>query len=115
MTRIYLSARGWGDYSPVEWTGDLDRPEAEIVAECQVLLARAVDVDEPTQSDEQIGVKILLARQALADAPRHAAEDAGNRSAREAGRQKWARADYIAACEEFARLWPAENDAGLLP
>ena len=94
MTRIYLSARGWGDYSPVEWTGDLDRPEAEIVAECQVLLARAVDVDEPTQSDEQIGVKILLARQALADAPRHAAEIAAHEAKRE-------RDGYCRRCESY--------------
>ena len=39
--RIYLSSRGWGDYSPVEWVGDITRPAAEIEAECAAALAPA--------------------------------------------------------------------------
>lgn len=35
-----------------------------------------------------------------------ASRDAGNRSMRNAGRTVWGEADYIAACECSARLWP---------
>jgi hypothetical protein len=61
---IHLSGRGWGDYSPVEWTGDIRRPDAEIVAECHKLLDGANDIDEP-QTDEQIAGKITEAREDL--------------------------------------------------
>jgi hypothetical protein len=37
---------------------------------------------------------------------RAAAQDAGNRSMREAGRAKWSRADWVVAWNEFDRLWP---------
>ena len=40
-----------------------------------------------------------------------AATDAGDRSARKAGRKVWGNADYRAACLEFLRLWPAERPA----
>ena len=39
-----------------------------------------------------------------------AATDAGDRSMRSAGRDVWNSADYYAACAEFERLWPLEND-----
>ena len=55
---IYLSSRGWGDYSPVEWIGDVRRPVAEIVVECQRILAGGHDVDTPNQSPEEIAKKI---------------------------------------------------------
>jgi len=42
---IRLASRGWGDYSPVTWTGDIRRPDAEIIAECEAALACASDVD----------------------------------------------------------------------
>lgn len=61
---IHLSGRGWGDYSPVEWTGDIRRPDTEIIAECRELLDNASDVDEP-QADEQIAGKLAQARAAL--------------------------------------------------
>jgi hypothetical protein len=35
-----------------------------------------------------------------------AAQDAGNRHMRAAGRSKWAVADWNHACETFTRLWP---------
>jgi hypothetical protein len=40
-----------------------------------------------------------------------AAWDAGNRSARAAGRAEWDEQDWNAAAEEFERLWP-EAGAG---
>ena len=39
-----------------------------------------------------------------------ASMDAGNRSARKAGRQAWAREDLAASTAEFDRLWPPERD-----
>lgn len=38
-----------------------------------------------------------------------AATDEGNRSMRVAGRSKWSRKDYNAACRKFAELWPEEG------
>ena len=35
MVTIYLSSRGWGDFSPCEWRGDITRPDTEILAECR--------------------------------------------------------------------------------
>jgi hypothetical protein len=61
---IYLSGRGWGDYSPVEWTGDVRRPDAEIIAECRAMLDRSSDLDDP-QTDEQIAGKLTQARATL--------------------------------------------------
>lgn len=60
--RIYLSSRGWGDYSPVEWLGDITRPDAEIISECKQRLAAAYDVDHPNQSDDELLAKIAKAR-----------------------------------------------------
>lgn len=36
--------------------------------------------------------------------------DAGNRSMRKAGRDKWDQEDYNAAVDEFNRLWPIERE-----
>lgn len=52
--RIYLSSRGWGDYSPVEWIGNITRPATEIFAECKHLLETGYDVDRPDLPDEKI-------------------------------------------------------------
>jgi len=71
---IYLSSRGWGDYSGLEWTGDQRRADAEILAECKHLLATGHDVDESKQTDEQILSKIASARARKADEPRRAKE-----------------------------------------
>jgi len=74
---IYLSSRGWGDFSPVEWRGDITRPDAEILAECREWLAKSHDVDQPFQSDDEIMGKISRAREKWATAPaRKAARDA---------------------------------------
>ena len=69
ITTVTLSSRGWGDYSPVVWTGDIDRADADILAECRQLLATERDVDDRNQSDADILAKIAAARQELADAP----------------------------------------------
>ena len=45
---IHLSSRGWGDYSPVTWRGDITRPDADIEAECLAALSASNDVDDPS-------------------------------------------------------------------
>lgn len=60
--RIYLSSRGWGDYSSLEWVGDITRPDSEIIKECKELLANGHDVDKPNQSDDDILKRIKEAR-----------------------------------------------------
>lgn len=62
---IYLSSRGWGDYSSVQWTGDVTRPDSEIVAECRALLAAGHDVDNRDQTEEQLLAKIAKAREGV--------------------------------------------------
>lgn len=69
ITTVTLSSRGWGDYSPCEWEGDISRPDAEILAECRRLLSTEQDVDDRDQTDAAILAKIAAARQELADAP----------------------------------------------
>lgn len=59
---IYLASRGWGDYSGVEWSGDITRPTAEILAACKAKLEAATDVDiMPT--DAEIETMIRAARE----------------------------------------------------
>jgi hypothetical protein len=67
--RIYLSSRGWGDFSPCEWVGNITRPDAEILAECRHQLASGHDVDQPNQSDDEIMAKIVKARADWKTAP----------------------------------------------
>lgn len=64
MTRfsVHLSSRGWGDFSPVQWVGDISTDESAIVADCQALLASEHDADEPSQSDEKILAKVRKAK-----------------------------------------------------
>jgi hypothetical protein len=59
---IYLSSRGWGDYSACEWTGDITRTDAEILAECRTQLQTGHDVDRAGQGDDEILSKITIAR-----------------------------------------------------
>lgn len=66
---IYLSSRGWGDFSAAEWTGDITRPDAEILAECRDRLSRGDDIDQPNQGDEEILDKIRKAREDWEAAP----------------------------------------------
>ena len=68
IVKIYLSSRGWGDYSPVEWIGDITRPDAEIIAECQYMIETGHDVDK-NLSDAEIKEKITAAREAWETAP----------------------------------------------
>jgi hypothetical protein len=62
--KIHLSTRGWGDYSSVEWHGDITRPDAEIIEECQKLLKSENDVDIANQTDAEILKKIMDGRTA---------------------------------------------------
>lgn len=68
IVKIYLSSRGWGDYSPVEWIGDITRPDAEIIVECQHMIETGHDVDK-NLSDAEIKEKITAAREAWETAP----------------------------------------------
>jgi len=66
---IHLCTRGWGDFSPVEWLGDIERPENEIVAECRALLHRAHDVDHVLTDDQILAaVKEAKAKPTRAEA-----------------------------------------------
>jgi hypothetical protein len=65
---IKLSTRGFGEYSPVAWTGDINRTDAEIIAECKDLLAKGHDVDNRNQSDDEILAKIKAERERIATA-----------------------------------------------
>ena len=69
ITTVTLSSRGWGDYSPCAWSGDISRPDADILAECRRLLSTERDVDDRDLTDDDILAKIAAARQELADAP----------------------------------------------
>lgn len=62
QVKIYLSSRGWGDYSSLEWIGDITRSDAEILDECLHMLATGHDVDTPDQSDIDVLLKIESAR-----------------------------------------------------
>lgn len=60
--RIYLSSRGWGDYSACEWEGDITRPDADILAECRHELIAGHDVDRRNLTDAEIVEAIKMAR-----------------------------------------------------
>ncbi|HDL19921.1 MAG TPA: hypothetical protein ENH40_06755 [Nitrospirae bacterium] len=62
LVTIYLSSRGWGDFSPCEWHGDITRPDAEILGECRDALNSEHDVDIVNQSDDEIMSKIVETR-----------------------------------------------------
>jgi hypothetical protein len=77
QVRIYLSSRGWGDYSACEWVGDITRQDDEILAECKRLLTTGHDVDQYNQPDDEIMAKIIKARSDWDTAPaRKAAKEA---------------------------------------
>lgn len=77
--RIYLSSRGWGDYSACECVCDITLPDDEILAECKHALATGHDVDQPNQTDEEIMSKIKDARDKWETAPaRKAAREAAD-------------------------------------
>lgn len=90
VTKIYLSSRGWGDYSPCEWEGDITRPDNEIIEECMALLGSGYDVDQPCQSAGEIMAKIAKARAEYEAAP-----------ARKAAREAKKKTGYCFACESW--------------
>jgi hypothetical protein len=59
-TEVKLTTSGWGEHA-ITWYGDLTRADADILAECRQVLAKAVDADEQ-MTDEQIIAKINDAR-----------------------------------------------------
>lgn len=69
IVKIYLSSRGWGDYSSLDWTGDITRPDADIIKECRELLVTGHDVDKRNQSDEDI-LNLIQAARAQWSAPK---------------------------------------------
>lgn len=96
--RIYLSSRGWGDYSPVEWVGDITRPDGEILAECRDRLAKSYDVDKPNQTDEELLTLIHAARETWEGKP---ARDAARRAAEEEDIRRKVDSGYCFACESW--------------
>ncbi len=95
---IYLSSRGWGDYSPAEWIGDITRPDAEILAECKTQLTTGHDVDTPSQTDEQILTRITARRGKWEDEP---ARKAAMEAAEAADIQHKVDSGYCFACESW--------------
>jgi len=69
VVSIYLSSRGWGDFSPCEWRGDITQPDSEILAECRQALSTGHDVDRPNQTDEELLSLITIARDKWAGFP----------------------------------------------
>jgi len=98
QVQIYLSSRGWGDYSACEWVGDITRPDAEILAECKHRLTTEYDVDQPNQTDDEIMAKIAKSRADWETAP-------ARRAAREAAEEEDIRrkieTGYCFACESW--------------
>lgn len=54
---VYLSSRGWGDYSPVKWRGSSKTPRQDYIQQARALLSSAVDVDHPNPTDEELLAK----------------------------------------------------------
>lgn len=98
QVRIYLSARGWGDYSPAEWIGDITRPDAEIMEECKKRLAVDDDIDQPNQTDAEILAKITQVREAWTEAP---ARKAAFEAAEKADIKRKIETGYCFACESY--------------
>lgn len=94
---VFLSTRGWGDYSPLEMEIDISRPDCEIIAECKKALADGHDVDHRDQSDEEILGKINAARQKL-NAP---AEKNTAKAAEKAEIEHKIATGYCFACESY--------------
>jgi hypothetical protein len=96
--RIYLSSRGWGDYSACEWVGDITRPAAEILTECRKQLNTEYDVDQHNQSDDEIMSKIAAAREKWETAP---AREAAMEAEEKADIQRKIKSGYCFACESY--------------
>ncbi len=98
VVKIYLSSRGWGDYSKVEWVGNITRSYTEILAECKNLLASEHDVDHPNQSDSQLIQKIIEARSKWEKAP---AREAAREKAEKEDTQRKIETGYCFGCETW--------------
>lgn len=98
QVRIYLSSRGWGDYSACEWSGDITRLDAEILEECKHLLTTGHDVDQANQSDEEIMDKITKAR---ADWEATPARKAAREAEEAADIKRKIETGYCFACETW--------------
>jgi len=98
QVRIYLSSRGWGDYSACEWVGDITRPDAEILAECKHRLTTGHDVDQYNQTDDEIMDKIAKARAKWEAAP---ALKAARESAEAADIKRKIETGYCFYCETW--------------
>jgi len=59
---VYLSSRGWGDFSPVEWVGDRRLETETILSQCRVALSSSKDVDCDL-TDEDIRGKIITEKE----------------------------------------------------
>ena len=98
QVRIYLSSRGWGDYSACEWHGDITRPDADILAECRAELTNGHDVDKPNQSDAELLQIIIEARATWKAAP---ARKAAREVEEEANIQNKIKSGYCFYCESW--------------
>jgi hypothetical protein len=96
--RIYLSSRGWGDFSPCEWRGDITRPDAEILAECKTLLETGHDVDMPNQTDNELITEIHKAREKWQMAP---ARKAAREKAEKEDLQRKVDSGFCFSCESW--------------
>lgn len=95
---IILSSRGWGDYSPVRWSGDITRPDAEIAAECRQQLAREHDVDQPNPSDADLLAMIHAAHARWETRP---TREAAYRKEQAEDRARKIATGYCFACESY--------------
>jgi hypothetical protein len=95
---IYLSSRGWGDFSPVEWHGNITRPDAEILAECRSALDNGHDVDKSNPTDEELLKTIQSAREKWEGKP---ARDAANKKAADDDLQRKIDSGFCFACESW--------------
>lgn len=98
IVSIYLSSRGWGDYSPCEWTGDITRPDSEILAECREELTGGHDVDTPNQTDDELLAKIVVAREKWRTRPERLA---AAQKAEEEDLQKKIASGFCFSCESW--------------
>lgn len=96
--RIYLSSRGWGEYSSCEWIGDITRSDSEILAECRNRLTTEYDVDQPNQSDDDLLSIIKEARVKWETAP---ARKAAREAEEKADIQSKIKSGYCFYCETW--------------
>ena len=62
---VYLSSRGWGDYSPVAPSLDLRLTDEVLISLCRAELIAEYDVDTPNLTDAEIINRLAQARHKL--------------------------------------------------